>query len=635
MTQYPQRDGEPDCRDYLRTGRCKYGESCKYHHPVGGAKTPSDPREPPFPIRPNEPPCQYYLKHGTCKFGQTCKFHHPAHILATGGTGATVYMNLGSVNILAQQKCCSFVNDDRDVNGAVNECHPNRSFVQLLPQRPAEADCIYFLRNGRCKYGATCKYHHPTNSFNLETGMHRSSSQQPHFDGRERSISDPTISQVSSGLLLNHHQPSRKNSGIQEGVATHVLYRTEGSTVVVPVTQGSAFQHLRGNTVSNGYGHETTHRKVGGKYRKSDHPSRNSSPLSYDKVSSSIEFIPASFQHQQQQQAQQVHRDLSPTQGSHTHTDTEDSRWRGYHTTPDASKHEDQDSDGDQSRIDRAHSAPNIQSSLAPHGSTHRTSLHPRTSSCDDLPRSRYHQAYNTAESSRMHKEYYDHGRNQAQIDTMSTSPNEPGRQWSSVSTSSSYQSNELHWDDSSFKRAQDIVCTDTSEPISGSKNINLISNTNASRRGQASNYDDGLSMMTSALLTMLDSPEEEEEHKGVQSHEETNSFYSDLGSRNGSPPPSSNGSKTKFDINDQSYTWFSNFPGLDPGMNEPGAFQGDVPCQEDNIFNPFTNLNSGDTSPRWLGQSATIPQLERNSQAVSALQASVSTASSQLFLPM
>ena len=26
---YPQRVGEQDCRDYLRTGRCKYGESCK------------------------------------------------------------------------------------------------------------------------------------------------------------------------------------------------------------------------------------------------------------------------------------------------------------------------------------------------------------------------------------------------------------------------------------------------------------------------------------------------------------------------------------------------------------------------------------------------------------------------------
>jgi len=33
--------------------------------------------------------------------------------------------------------------------------------LQFLPQRPDEPDCIYFLKNGRCKYGATCRYHHP------------------------------------------------------------------------------------------------------------------------------------------------------------------------------------------------------------------------------------------------------------------------------------------------------------------------------------------------------------------------------------------------------------------------------------------------------------------------------------------
>lgn len=126
---YPQRIGEPHCRDFLRTGRCKYGDSCKYHHPPnvqsGGGVMSTNPSEPPFPIRPGEPPCQYFLKHGTCKFGQTCKFDHPPN-----------------------QKA-------------------NHLPEQLLPQRPGEPDCIYFLRNGRCKYGITCKYHHPVG--NLRT----------------------------------------------------------------------------------------------------------------------------------------------------------------------------------------------------------------------------------------------------------------------------------------------------------------------------------------------------------------------------------------------------------------------------------------------------------------------------------
>merc|ERR1740139_891966 len=242
-------------------------------------------------------------------------------------------------------------------------------------------------------------------------------------------------------------------------------------------------------------------------------------------------------------------------------------------------------------------------SSFTHHGSgVHRSNSHTRTSSSEDIAGSHYQRStYNNVDTSRMNKEYYEQNVNYAQQDALSTSPNELGRQWSSVSTSSSCLSNDPTWDDSSIKRSTDICCGDIaylgttppedlprheqSEPIAGSKNIHLVANN--SRRGQAPNYDDGLSMMTSALLTMLDSPEEGDEHKEVPLQEETNSFYSDLGSRNGSPPPSSNGSKTKFDINDQSYTWFSNFPGLDPGMNEPGACQGDVPCQEDNIFSP------------------------------------------------
>ena len=30
---YPERPGEPECTFYLRTGTCKYGLGCKFHHP--------------------------------------------------------------------------------------------------------------------------------------------------------------------------------------------------------------------------------------------------------------------------------------------------------------------------------------------------------------------------------------------------------------------------------------------------------------------------------------------------------------------------------------------------------------------------------------------------------------------------
>lgn len=157
-TQFDNAQQVEDCRDYLRTGRCKYGASCKYNHPAnvqngGGMKVPLDPSEPLFPIRPNEPICQYYLKHGMCKFGQACKFHHPPHITGQGLNNGQMLMNSVRQN---DSNSSQFV-----MNSMVTDPSGQGVMMQLLPQRPDEPDCIYFLKNGRCKYGATCRYHHP------------------------------------------------------------------------------------------------------------------------------------------------------------------------------------------------------------------------------------------------------------------------------------------------------------------------------------------------------------------------------------------------------------------------------------------------------------------------------------------
>lgn len=105
---------------------------------------PLNPLEPLFPERPNEPVCQYYVKHGTCKFGQTCKFHHPPQ------------------SQLPKSPICP-VAVTRRKNDPEQSWNGGDQSIQLLPQRPEEPNCIFFLKNGRCKYGATCRYHHPLN----------------------------------------------------------------------------------------------------------------------------------------------------------------------------------------------------------------------------------------------------------------------------------------------------------------------------------------------------------------------------------------------------------------------------------------------------------------------------------------
>ncbi|KAJ8898819.1 hypothetical protein K2173_007244 [Erythroxylum novogranatense] len=76
---FPERPGEPECRHYLRTGDCKYGSSCRYHHPHDQVVPRTNCILSPLglPLRLGAQPCSFYLQNGRCKFGSTCKFDHP------------------------------------------------------------------------------------------------------------------------------------------------------------------------------------------------------------------------------------------------------------------------------------------------------------------------------------------------------------------------------------------------------------------------------------------------------------------------------------------------------------------------------------------------------------------------------
>lgn len=67
----------------MKTGDCRFGSSCRYHHPpewsppkLNFTLSPSG-----FPLRPGAPLCAHYAQSGMCKFGQACKFDHPMETL--------------------------------------------------------------------------------------------------------------------------------------------------------------------------------------------------------------------------------------------------------------------------------------------------------------------------------------------------------------------------------------------------------------------------------------------------------------------------------------------------------------------------------------------------------------------------
>lgn len=50
--------------------------------PSAGPSSTSQ-KEHSFPERPGQPECQYYMRTGDCKFGSSCRYHHPPELVTS------------------------------------------------------------------------------------------------------------------------------------------------------------------------------------------------------------------------------------------------------------------------------------------------------------------------------------------------------------------------------------------------------------------------------------------------------------------------------------------------------------------------------------------------------------------------
>nr|CAD1824035.1 unnamed protein product [Ananas comosus var. bracteatus] len=155
----PERPGEPDCPYYMKTQKCKFGSRCKFNHPkeMNGRFGTEISDVSVLPERPSEPLCTFYAKTGKCKFGANCKFHHPKDIqipLSGEDVGATVKAEAAEIDGLAG-------GDSMLTTAHVTITPALFHNSKGLPIRPGETDCPFYMKTGSCKYGATCRYNHP------------------------------------------------------------------------------------------------------------------------------------------------------------------------------------------------------------------------------------------------------------------------------------------------------------------------------------------------------------------------------------------------------------------------------------------------------------------------------------------
>ena len=200
--------GEKECSYYVWTGRCKFGLTCKFHHPEpAGALVPSPAptfyptvqaptmaswqvaRPAVLPAPYMQPPYDSMVLSPTvvsvpgwslyavstipnsssvrnfriCGFLKQCCLPlsqptvNPA--LSPGGQHSVQAGSLFDSSNQLSPSAPAFPGPYTSISSAGPSSSTQRE--QAFPQRPGQPDCHYFMRTGDCKFGPKCKYHHP------------------------------------------------------------------------------------------------------------------------------------------------------------------------------------------------------------------------------------------------------------------------------------------------------------------------------------------------------------------------------------------------------------------------------------------------------------------------------------------
>ncbi|KAL2475848.1 Zinc finger CCCH domain-containing protein 37 [Abeliophyllum distichum] len=203
MPVYPLRPGEKDCAFYMQTRMCKYGESCKFDHPiwVPGGEIPDWKEGAPdnadasaLPERPSELPCANEIAgdskpvqplYAPALLHNTKAINPLADAIAPVLASPPAHFSFGAVTPAA-----SFFPtfDPRLTQTSLGlapniylqrhpECdHQQKNLFSKMSSSLLQAyqrvrylmepfmgamHCPYYMKTGTCKDGATCKFDHP------------------------------------------------------------------------------------------------------------------------------------------------------------------------------------------------------------------------------------------------------------------------------------------------------------------------------------------------------------------------------------------------------------------------------------------------------------------------------------------
>ncbi|OIW13940.1 hypothetical protein TanjilG_09291 [Lupinus angustifolius] len=197
---YPLRPGEKECSYYVKTGQCKFGSTCKFHHPqpAGIQIPPLPPPVPqvshlsmpvPSPLYPTVPPPS---GHSPQQFGLLVArppllpgsyvqspygpvLLSPSMVPYSGwapyqATATSPVLPSSTPSNVGSAQFYGITQLPSSAGAYAGPYQPSDSLIgpssssqkeHSLPERPDQPECQYYMRTGECKFGSSCRYHHP------------------------------------------------------------------------------------------------------------------------------------------------------------------------------------------------------------------------------------------------------------------------------------------------------------------------------------------------------------------------------------------------------------------------------------------------------------------------------------------
>ncbi|TXG71769.1 hypothetical protein EZV62_000348 [Acer yangbiense] len=191
---YPLRPGDKECSYYVKTGQCKFGATCKFHHPQpAGVQVPAPspaPQVAPMPAPTMYPTMQSQSIPSAQQYGVVVArpslmpgsyvqgpygpmlvppgmvpiqgwSHYPGSVNPVASPGTQPTVGSSSIYGIHPQLSASAAAYPGSYQSMPTSVGLSSSNQKEFPERPGQPECQYFLKTGDCKFGSSCRYHHP------------------------------------------------------------------------------------------------------------------------------------------------------------------------------------------------------------------------------------------------------------------------------------------------------------------------------------------------------------------------------------------------------------------------------------------------------------------------------------------